>query len=594
MTAATTSTGASLAAAALGVLRIAPGEVRKVLFFALLAVLGSAGLGIGLTVSSSLFLINRGADELPFLFLAMPFLMALYTPVFSFLLRRLGIDAVYRLVLMVLAAGGVLLAWLLSPRLGPATPTPWGLYSASLWSGVWAIGLYTLFWSFVDDFFDIRDAKRLFPLLTGSQAIGASLGGMLVVTFTSQGWVGEQFLAWAVLAALSFLPLGAIRRNWRKLDLDEEESAVVGIREQLGELGRYFRRDRFVAVLASVLFVTMLLSSLCYFEYLAIFADSLPNWWDSRGSAEEDLASFLGMLFSIANVFNLVMNLFVFNRLVAFLGVPRTAMIMPVVYLGVFLGLAVYPGEVNVAILGFFAYEGLLWSIEFNNQNFLFNALPAQAQKELRMVLEGLTEPVATAVVGVSLLVVQQRGTERTLLEDLGSLAWWGVAGALIALTLTFVLRIDYLRAMVVNLKRHWLDFSRPDEEVITSLTDGELDRLAARATLADLETARLALRLLWQNDHKRAVKRMLELFAVADARQATALAPVLGEVLKSGDGSVVHEVLEGLVSGSETLPPAVLDELGRYRLLRPLRVDTIAGSQDRRRASPDQRAGPG
>src|SRR3546814_2320102 len=84
-----------------------------------------------------------------------------------------------------------------------------------------------------------------------------------------------------------------------------------------------------------------------------------------------------------SNLFNLVICLFVFNRLATRLGVRNVAFIQPLTYFAVF-GWFFLQGGTGAALAAFFAYHGVLTSIEYNNQNLMFNAVPSRVKRPLR------------------------------------------------------------------------------------------------------------------------------------------------------------------------------------------------------------------
>ena len=60
---------------------------------------------------------------------------------------------------------------------GASVPLPL-CYAAKLWAALWYVGLYTLYWNFVDSYFNLADAKRVFSLLAAGSALGAIIGGL--------------------------------------------------------------------------------------------------------------------------------------------------------------------------------------------------------------------------------------------------------------------------------------------------------------------------------------------------------------------------------------------------------------------------------
>ena len=129
-------------------------------------------------------------------------------------------------------------------------------------------------------------------------------------------------------------------------------------------------------------------------------------------------------------------------------------------------------------LFGFLAYQGLLVTVDYNNVNFLINALPAGAKKQMRTFIEGIAEPAATALAGLFLLLFARRlGPDH--------LALCGLLLALAGLALVFWLRGEYVRGMIANLKRGWLDFSRPLSAVVCRRPPAEVAWLAESARRA-------------------------------------------------------------------------------------------------------------
>ncbi len=101
--------------------RLEPGELGRVVAFMVLGGLLQAGLAIGHSAADSLFLTRVGASRLPIIYVAMPILMSLYIPAYTFLLGRYGVNRVFDFTLGLLALGGVgcYLALNLVPGLAP-------------------------------------------------------------------------------------------------------------------------------------------------------------------------------------------------------------------------------------------------------------------------------------------------------------------------------------------------------------------------------------------------------------------------------------------------------------------------------------------
>src|SRR3546814_17286895 len=80
--------------------------------------------------------------------------------------------------LAALVIGGVGFAMLIDANLPGAWCEP-VYFVLKLYLVMWYIALYTLFWNYTDAYFDIQDAKRLFPLFAAFCALGTATGAAL-------------------------------------------------------------------------------------------------------------------------------------------------------------------------------------------------------------------------------------------------------------------------------------------------------------------------------------------------------------------------------------------------------------------------------
>ncbi len=425
--------------------RLEPGEWPKLLQFGLFGFLLQTGMGIGFSAGDAAFLSNVGASSLPVIFLLTPIVMLLYTAVFSYLMIRFAIGFIVNITLALLIAGGATL-WALIDIGLPPDWQPAVYFAIKLYLAVWYIGLYTLFWNFTDTYFDIQDAKRLFPLFAAFCASGTATGALLVSVLAGTVPMHYLFLLWSVIAFATAPVARFLQTRWTQI---AESDIVTGEKpastmEKFAGVGRAFKGSRFAMILALTLFVTLLMTNLAEFQYSMILQE---------GRSEAELAALLGALYAGANIFNMLVCLLVFNRLVARIGVRNVALIQPLTYFAVF-GYFFLEGSTLAALAAFFAYHGVLTSIQYNNENLLFNAVPSHVKRPLRTVIEGLCEPLASLVAGGFLLYWSD-------LLDIRELSGIGIIISFCLIAVVFALRGQYPGAMAANMKRGWLNFGR-------------------------------------------------------------------------------------------------------------------------------------
>lgn len=464
--------------------RVEHGEWPKLLQFGLFGLLLQTGMGIGFAAGDAAFLTHVGPDKLPVIFLLTPAVMLVYTAVFSYLLVRFSIDHVVDVTLGALIAGGAILWGLI--QMGPPEPYATGLYYVlKLYLAMWYIALYSLFWNYTDAYFDIQDAKRLFPLFSAFCALGTTIGALIVSLLAGVFPMHAFLLVWAAVALLTAPVAMLLRRRWTRIadsdtDLDGESKSVVS---QLGQVGRAFKRSPYAVTLVLTLFVTLLMTNLAEFQYSTVL---------QKGRDEAALASLFGQLYAGASILNLIVCLFVFNRLVTRIGVRNVALILPLTYFAVFTYFFLAGGEM-AALAAFFAYHGVLTSIEYNNQNLLFNATPSQVKRPLRTVVEGLAEPLASLLAGAFLLLGAKNSDMREL-SGIGVL----LGAALIAVVMA--LRHFYPGAMEANMRRGWLNFGEPDMHT-PRFDQAAVGVLREKAAETDRDTAQAARSLLSLQD---------------------------------------------------------------------------------------------
>lgn len=424
-------------------LRVAPGEWPRLAQFGLLGFLLQMGLGIGFSAGDAAFLAHAGADRLALIFMMTPAIMLLYTAAFSYLMVRFSIDRVIDATIALLVIGGLLSYAVLGLDLPPRWELPVYI-GLKLYLAMWYIALYTQFWNYTDGYFAIQDGKRLFPLLAAATALGMTCGGLIVSQLAGTVSLRGFFLIWACIAAITFPVALRLRRRWTRIADSDIEEADDSVGRQIGQVADTFRTSRYTLVLTLILFVTLLMTNLAEFQYSNMF---------EQGRSEAELASLLGTLYAAANIFNVIICLFVFNRLVARIGVRNVALIMPLSYFAAF-GFLFVTGSFEGALAAFFAYHGVLTSIEYNNQNLLFNAVPAETKRPVRTIVEGMAEPLASFIAGGFLLVF----AERTDVRDISGI---GVILGVVLLVIVVMLRQFYPAAMARNMRTMLLDFGK-------------------------------------------------------------------------------------------------------------------------------------
>jgi len=536
-------------------LKIHPGEGLKILYFVGLSTLIQGGLALGISVSDSLFLTYVGAGSLPIVYLITPFIMLAYIPIAAYCIDRFGINRVFDGTLAILVTGGILLYLFLSPIFANPGFHIIVIYIAKLYSALWYIALYTLIWSFIDQYFDILDAKRLFPFFSAGLAFGSIFGGITVSFMVKWIQVEQLFIMWSFIALCTFPVLLMIRKRFEPVVEDDvfvDDSDSESMMGQIKLIFGTIKTSKFTTLLILSALLTLIVMTICEYQYMVIF---------EQGRSASEVASLFGVLYAIVNAFNLFMNLFVFNRLIAIIGIPAMTLIQPIASILCF-SYFLLSYDFGAAVFGFLIYQGIFVSIESNNQNLLFNALPSRGKVTVRTFIEGICEPSATAIAGLFLMLAAKQISPQMISS---------ISLSLVGLTLCiiFALKSKYLEAMVINLKEKWLNLSRfPDQQFGKMISNQDLIFLQQAVMSSNKKLAVDAVRFLVYHDASIGFKALLTYMENSSEADQYSAAPMISEILKTQDAEIVKELLLWYENARTHLTPLFIEEMGKFNLL--------------------------
>jgi len=556
----------------LKLLKLRENEGKKVLLFFLFALFLQSGVSIGESVSSSLFLINVGFEQLPIIYILTPILMILvYFPIYSKFIKRYSEDKFFIVSLASLTVINVIIVFAIkfSKTYIPTSVYTLLFYFVMLYTVIWATALYTMFWNFIDSFFDILDSKRIFSIFSAGTAIGAIIGGSSVSLLTQFFQAVDLLLVWSFFAFLTLSMLIIINKNHKKIPVqeehEEEDDGKDGLFQQLFDMLIIMKTSPYVLFLSSVFFISIILATTLEFEYMSIL---------SKDKTEESLAALFGKIFAIVNIFNLIVNFFLFNRLVLHYGVRNMTLIQPIAYIIAFAALSV-SRDTEVALLGFFVVQGILVSIDYNNQNLLYNGIRSSVKYKVRTFIENLGEPIAVAVAGLFLLFLSNQITPTDIAYIAGTLAF-------IYLIFVLFLRAEYPKSMVANLKSNWLDFSSESTTLLSNIDAQEVQELYQYSK--DEKNKELSLDILSEYEPLDTLKELLPYLNSVSNEVYEQNKFLLKRLLTHGDPKIPRFVIEWIEENMAGLSLNLIRELGMHGFISSKKIAPMFTSSDPKR----------
>jgi hypothetical protein len=413
-------------------LDIRPGDRRAFWLSA-----AGAFLVIGFSITAralreAFFLDEFAIENLPYVTLASTALSLPAVAVFTRLIGRYSPDRVYNGLILALAAGLAFLwaANTLEPSAPIVAATTVAFY---VFTVLGTLLLTSGFWVVTSERFQLREAKRLFGLISAGGTAGAMVAGFAIGPITRLAGNGVAVLSLIAtllmtLALQRFLPVAV----YPVAGPTSDESSV---RESLATVAG----DPHLRTMAIIVAVATLASYLVDFEFKE--AASLAY------ETDEQLAGFFGRFYGVTGVIALVVQVGLAARLLAGAGVAWSLAILPMALLAGSGLLIAVPGLMAATVLRG-ADASLRKSLHRAVMEFLWVPVSPELRRRTKAFVDSFVDSAAEG--GAALIVF--------LWVTVGGFASSGltvlvVAAALLALWLARSMGQAYFRTVVARLQ---------------------------------------------------------------------------------------------------------------------------------------------
>ncbi|MGH2474070.1 MAG: hypothetical protein ACRDIL_02300, partial [Candidatus Limnocylindrales bacterium] len=412
-------------------LGIRPGEGVLVGRVAALFAVLEAARGTGEVGAEAQLLARFGPTglpgTLPFLIMVLGVLSLGVSLGYALGLARIPRQRLFIAILLVVAALLVGLRVALMAGQTTLIPAIWLVVNASS-----ALGL-TIGWTVAGASFDARQAKRLFPILTGAAIVGSFSGTLAAGPLARLAGVESLFLVQAALLLVAATLL------WRAPTMRARAGRVAAaVGGAGGSSGSVFRdlRAGFDVVAHSPL---MRLVAVAY-VLLAVLMFSVSYPFQIAASRAYpdavELASVLGLLQTAITAIAFVVSLSLANRLYARAGVAAGALALPVVYLAGF-GLWLVQFSFVTAAAVRAAQQVTQRGVSNAAWSAFYNVIPADKRPLAMAFNDGVPGQLGTILSGALLLIVSG-------MAGLEPIFWLGLVTASVCLVVVLGIRHAY------------------------------------------------------------------------------------------------------------------------------------------------------
>lgn len=551
---------------------IYPGEEKSSFMFACLAFLWAFAVTSGLKFADALFLIHVGAEHLPTVYIITACIMIGITTI---LLRVFQVWTPGKIFTIALSLGVVFyLFTFLCLQLNLGTISDWLWYGLRIFGFILFAVSVTCFWTFVDQYHDLQDAKRLYSLFSSMIFLGVASTGFIM----RSGLIEFQTLT-ICITALLLLAIYWIRKIQSDVkavhDESDLEAYVTPSEHSLKTVMRSVLQSRFTMLLMLGNFLTYVLLVITEYSYLSDFDHRFDTTHPSLpgGEATATLTLFLGQLITFVSLGNLVFGLFIYSRLVKRFGSTSLLIVTPAILLITFSGWPL-TDSLLFPILGYLVVEGTLYVIDDSNFNLMLNAVPAKVKYKIRIIIESFFEPIGML-------------TSAMLL----SVSW--IDSKILGLILSFVLLVvalslqtRYFKAIYRNLSENAIHFQRTLQGWLWNLNKKD-QRFAENRFLAILNKGGhkdqlFAAEGLIAFDDPKIIPRLLETVDQLDAKSKIQFIHMLAKSAFASDADVLDTLHSWAYDENEPLLRGTIHYyLASQGLLHPDRVTHDLKSND-------------
>ncbi len=284
-----------------------------------------------------------GLENLSWMFTAvlvtMLFANALFSAIVARFSRRRFIPIAYRFFI-----ANLVIFYLLMRTL-PASQQVMVGRCFFVWVSVFNLFATTVFWAFMTDLFTSEQGKRLFGFIAVGGSLGGILGPIITTSLIQRVGTGTLLLICAGMLELAAQSVRFFPREFRRDDQpagSEEVNAEKPIGGRFWEGVSHIARSRYLLGLLLFVLLYTMTSTWAYFQQ----ADLTGHQFHDRAAR----TAFFARLDLSVNTLTVLMQIFLTGRLLKWLGVGTTLVLMPALSIVGFLAIGFAPILIVLAV----------------------------------------------------------------------------------------------------------------------------------------------------------------------------------------------------------------------------------------------------
>src|SRR5699024_10168060 len=400
----------------------------------------------------SLFLSEVGFRQLPFMYLLLAAVAIPVSILMSKYLRKYSARKVLQYSLLFLMGNLIALRALFTVQ------AHWIYMVFYVLLGIFSILIMSQFWLFANSLFNAAQSKRLFPYINLGAILGAIMGsGLTSLMINIIGWSTVNLIYISVIfLGISWLLIYNITGR----EVGEESVTITQTKSQpvrtdsTSDLFKTVVNSRYQLLIAGIIGVAMLVSTLIDFQFKSIAAQAYPD--------TAALTSFLGYFYGGISLIALLIQILFSTEAFKGLGLEGAVLARPV---GLVVGsilLLIAPVLASAVLLEGFNRAGR-YSIDKTGREQLFLPVPSSVKQKTKIFIDTFVDRIFRGVAGLFLLLfifVLNLSITQISYIVIGCLLVWG--------TLSWMAKQEYVEKFRTSLRQCFID----TDEVMLDLNE--------------------------------------------------------------------------------------------------------------------------
>lgn len=416
----------------------------------------------------SLFLVELGADQLPYVFILTALIVIPITTLYSKASRILKLN---RLIIYTNAA---LIFCLFILRYLMIHPNDWVPYLFYSWVSIYGALTTSQFWLLANHIYTATQAKRLFSLLGLGAIFGAFSGGEITNIMVDYMNVSTEDLL-LFCAGFVFFSILLIKLIWnsKKTEIELQHRQLKKEpqrKESLWTIFESIKTSKHLMLIVGILSITMIVGSLIDFQFKAISTESFTDTTTGIVNKSE-LTAFLGTFYGRLSLASIFIQMFIAGKVIKKFGVGTIILLLPIGLLLGSVAFFAYTSLISAVLLR--GTDGALKnSIDKTGRELLFLPVTPELKKRTKLFIDLFVDRVARGLAGfLLLLLIAVFHYDEDPVSAMQSISL--VIGLFVTvwLILAFLMRVEYVNTFRQAIENRELNLSEIRQQINESST---------------------------------------------------------------------------------------------------------------------------